>query len=189
MSMAQDQPTDAELLALTRSDGTAFGVFYRRHVHAVLGFVVRRVGNAEAGADLTAEVFATALIQAESYAPERGEASSWLYGIANNKVLSYQRSGAIESRARHRLGIASLALTDEGIERVERLASLDVEARVLHEAMDDLPDDQREALLARVVDERSYAEIAHDSDVSALLARKRVSRALHALRNRLGAST
>lgn len=189
MDVAQDQPTDAELLALTRSDGTAFGVFYRRHVHAVLGFVVRRVGSAEAGADLTAEVFATALVQAESYEPKRGEALSWLYGIARNKVLSYERSGAIEARARRRLGIAPLSLNDEGIERVERLASLDVEATVLHEAMDDLPRDQREALLARVVAEQSYEEIARDSQVSPLLARKRVSRALHALRNRIGANT
>jgi DNA-directed RNA polymerase specialized sigma24 family protein len=58
--------TDEELLAaLSRSrEPAAFSAFYRRHVDDVLGFLARRTGDAELAADLTAEVFATVLLQA-----------------------------------------------------------------------------------------------------------------------------
>jgi DNA-directed RNA polymerase specialized sigma24 family protein len=45
-----------------------------------------------------------------------------------------------------------------------------------------LPPEQREAVLARIVDERPYAEIANEMQCSELLVRQRVSRGLRALR-------
>ena len=45
-----------------------------------------------------------------------------------------------------------------------------------------LPPAQRDAVLARVVDERPYAEIAQEMQCSELLVRQRVSRGLRALR-------
>lgn len=77
-------------------------------------------------------------------------------------------------------------MDDEALERVERLASLDVSAAVLQDALEDLPADQREAVLARVVEERSYEEIGARADVTTIAARQRVSRGLAALRHRLG---
>ena len=53
-------------------------------------------------------------------------------------------------------------------------------ARLLAE----LPDQQRRAVLARVVDERGYDEIAVGAGVSEAVARKRVSRGLAGLRRR-----
>ena len=50
--------TDEELLA---GDPEAFAAFYRRHVAPLLGYFLRRTGNAELAADLTAETFAAAL--------------------------------------------------------------------------------------------------------------------------------
>src|SRR4051812_46868639 len=48
-----------------------------------------------------------------------------------------------------------------------------------------LPDDQRDAVRARVLDDRSYEEIAADQRISAPAARQRVSRGLAALRAHL----
>lgn len=159
------------------------GALYDQHVHAVLRWTVRAVGDAETGADLTAEVFATALLEASRFDPARGDAGAWLFGIARNKVRMYHRTGAVEMRARRRLGLARVELSDEGIERVERLASLDVDG--LGAALDVLPRDQRDAVVARVVDERSYDEIAAAADVTPALARQRVSRGLRTLRRRM----
>lgn len=178
--------SDEELLARALTDPAAFGAFYRRHGAAVLAFLVRRSGSAEAGAELTAEVFATALARVETYRPERAPAIVWLFAIARNRLTDYHRSGAVASRARRRLGIARIAMDDEALERVERLASLDVSATVLHDALDGLPAEQREAVLARVVEERSYEEIGARADVTTTAARQRVSRGLAALRHRLG---
>jgi RNA polymerase sigma-70 factor (ECF subfamily) len=45
-----------------------------------------------------------------------------------------------------------------------------------------LPAEQRDAVLARVVDERPYPEIAAEMNCSELLVRQRVSRGLRQLR-------
>lgn len=52
--------------------------------------------------------------------------------------------------------------------------------------MGDLPAEQRDAVLARVVAERSYTQIAADLEVSEAVVRQRVSRGLGVLRGRLG---
>jgi DNA-directed RNA polymerase specialized sigma24 family protein len=71
-------------------------------------------------------------------------------------------------------------VTDDDIARIDALA----EAAVVVELLDDLPEDQRAAVLARVVDERGYDEIAVRAGVSEAVARKRVSRGLAGLRRR-----
>ena len=54
--------TDDELLRLTSDDREAFGEFYGRHVWAVLGELRRRGLATDEALDLTAEVFAAALV-------------------------------------------------------------------------------------------------------------------------------
>jgi RNA polymerase sigma-70 factor (ECF subfamily) len=48
--------------------------------------------------------------------------------------------------------------------------------------LEGLPEDQREAVRARVIDETDYAELALRLEISPTAARKRVSRGLAALR-------
>jgi RNA polymerase sigma-70 factor (ECF subfamily) len=177
--------SDAELLAAAKSEREAFGAFYRRHVTAVLAFCVRR-SDAEAGADLTAETFATALLRSGDFDARRGEASAWLFGIARNLVANYHRTGAIQRRAQRRLGMERVTVEPDDLDRIENLASPDVSAQVLAESLTALPDDLRVAVVARVVQNRTYDEIAEASGVSSVAARKRVSRGLAALRQRLG---
>lgn len=181
-----DVTSDEELLARARTDGAAFGVFYRRHAPAVLSFLVRRSGSAQDGAELTAETFAAALEHVGSYRADRAPAVTWLFAIARNQLIDYHRSGVVRSRARRRVGIRPIAMDDEALERVERLASLEVSAEVLHEALDELPAPQREAVIARVVGELTYEEIGARDDSTTAAVRQRVSRGLAALRHRLG---
>lgn len=178
--------SDEELLAWSLEDPAAFGAFYRRHAEAVLSFLVRRSGSAQAGTELTAEVFAAALQHVRSYRPDRAEPVAWLYGIAHNKLADFHRTGAVQARARRRMGFERIVVDDQELDRVERLASLDVTPAALADALDDLPGDQRRAVVARVVLEKSYPQISEESNVTTAVARQRVSRGLAALRQRLG---
>ncbi|HEY5344169.1 MAG TPA: sigma factor-like helix-turn-helix DNA-binding protein, partial [Solirubrobacteraceae bacterium] len=63
----------------------------------------------------------------------------------------------MEDSARRGLRLEPVELTDADLDRVEELASLDEEILVL---IDGLPVPLRQALAARVLDERSYEEIA-----------------------------
>jgi RNA polymerase sigma factor (sigma-70 family) len=174
-----DRMSDAELLALTKTTPNAFGIFYSRHDQAVLAYLWRRTGDAEASLDLTAEVFAAALAGIRRYDSERGAARGWLFGIANKKLAVSHRQHALEHAARRKIGMPRLAFTDEMLERVEDMADA-AESGYLR-GLERLSPDERAAVEARVIDERDYADIAARSDTSEAAIRQRVSRGLSRL--------
>lgn len=184
--MARTADHDDELLrCFAGGDPEAFVAFYRRHLGPVLGFFLRRTGDPELAADLTAEVFAAALIAAARYRPGERPALAWLYGIAAHKLADSRRRGRIEDRARRALAMEPLWLDEEDLERVERMADADSAGQQLAAVLASLPAAQRDAVLARVVNERPYPEIAAAMSCSELLVRQRVSRGLRALRTHM----
>lgn len=181
--MSSDDSDDALLERYAAGDADAFVVFYKRHLSAMLGFFLRRTGDRELTADLTAEVFAAALLAAASYRPGGRPALAWLYGIAAHKLVDSRRRGQIEDAARRRLSLEPLALEDDDLARVEELASTTPDDGALLTALESLPADQRDAVLARVVEERDYRDIAAHLRCSEMVVRQRVSRGLATLRS------
>lgn len=176
--------SDAQLLAgIAACDERAFSAFYRRYLAMIVGWCMRRTGDPDLTADLTAEVFAGVLVSAARYEPTGATAAGWLIGIARNVMGHSLRRGQVDARARQRLGVPRLAVEDADIEAVLELAARDgsTAARLMAE----LPSDERDAVHARVVEERDYAEIALELGCSEMVVRKRVSRGLSRLRAQL----
>jgi RNA polymerase sigma factor (sigma-70 family) len=169
--------SDEALLASVATDPEAFGVFYRRHEDRILRYFLRRGASAEVAADLTAEVFAAALVGAAGFRPG-GPAAAWLYGIARNTLAASGRRGRVEARARARLGMAPLELSDDSLERILALEA----DSAASDALDDLSPLERAAVEARVLQERDYGDIAADLRCSEAVVRQRVSRGLARLR-------
>ncbi|MGI8624863.1 MAG: RNA polymerase sigma factor, partial [Solirubrobacteraceae bacterium] len=138
---------DAELLAATQTEPAAFADFYARYERVLLAFFVARTRDPELAADLTAEVFASALEASGRFDQDRsadGTAAPWLFAIARNTLATSQRRGTVAAEARHRLGMREvLTLDDAAYDRVEELASLDLSALT---GLADLPGAQRDAL-------------------------------------------
>jgi RNA polymerase sigma-70 factor (ECF subfamily) len=176
--MGAERRTDEELLAATRDDPEAFGVFYRRHEDVVLAYMLRRTRDAELAADLTAEVFASALVSVGRFRPGGHPPIAWVFGIARHVLGHSLRRQRVEDRARRRLGMPVLQLSDAAIESIERL---DGDAAV-EAALARLPEAQAGAVRARVLEDASYQEIAVRMSCSAQVARQRVSRGLATLR-------
>jgi RNA polymerase sigma factor (sigma-70 family) len=172
------EPRDEDLLV---GDPEAFAAFYRRHAVTIAAFFLRRTRDRELAADLTAETFAAALQSRRRFDPARGAAVAWLYGIARHQLARALERGRVENGARRRLGIPRLAFDDEALERIEAAAADGRVAGLLHE----LPTDERDAVRARVVGEREYADIARDAATSEAVIRKRVSRGLARMRGRM----
>jgi len=180
---ARAECSDAVLLAATRLDPDAFATFYCRYERLILGYLLRRTGDPEIAADLAAEVFAAALGAAGRYRAESPTAVGWLLTIAQRTLAGSRRRGRVEARARRRVGIRDAVIfSGEDLERIETLCSLDGQTLAL---LDALPRDQRDAVRAHVLDERSYRDIAGELDTSELVIRKRVSRGLSALKRQL----
>jgi RNA polymerase sigma-70 factor (ECF subfamily) len=170
------QLPDDELLARTAHDREAFGEFYDRHVRAVLAELRHRGLATEDALDVTAEVFAAALLASRRYRPGEAPARAWLLGIARNKLAHRRRRAAVETAARRKLGMVRLTYSDEALERVEEL--LEAEDRRYTNGTTALPPAEREAVVARVIEERDYDEIAAASGATPAAVRQRVSRGL-----------
>jgi RNA polymerase sigma factor (sigma-70 family) len=181
---SDDDRADEALLVAGRRDADAFGLFYRRRVDAVLAFFLRRTGNHELAADLTAETFAAALAALPRYRPDRSPALAWLFTIAHRKMVDSIRRGQVEDRARRRLGLEPLVFSDEDIERVEQRAAAAAGNSALL-ALERLSAEQRVAIEGRVLDETEYEELAGRLRCSQAVVRKRVSRGLAEMRARM----
>lgn len=180
---AQSEPSDAELLAASRAQPQSFAAFYDRYETAIVGYFMRRTRDPEVAADLTAEVFAAALGASHRYRPQAPSAAAWLFTIAHNTLCKSRRKGRVEAVARKRLGIReAVRLAPDEVVALERVGEDD---GWVQELLARLPAQQREAVRARVLDERSYEEIAGELEISELVVRKRVSRGLSRLRAEL----
>jgi RNA polymerase sigma factor (sigma-70 family) len=175
-----ENQADIDLLRLSRSREDAFAVFYRRYERLVAGWLMRRTGRPELVADLTAEVFAAAYLGAERFRDGPEPAGAWLLGIARNKLLRSLRRDRTEASARRRLAIERVAVSYDSLAAIEELRGIGVV-----ELLEQLPDDQREAVRARVLAELDYEQLARANAISPAAARKRVSRGLGVLRRRL----
>src|SRR4051812_35666302 len=159
--------SDAALLAAARTDPGAFRELYDRYAERVLAYHHRRCRDEDAAHELTAETFAQAWLVRARFRDEcDGSAAPWLFGIARNVLRVSVRRRALEASARERLGMpvaTALSPQDEWLEGLDE---------------DELPD----AVRLRVLEDRSYEEIAATLGTTPAAARVRVHRGLAALR-------
>ncbi|MDA0184171.1 RNA polymerase sigma factor [Solirubrobacter phytolaccae] len=185
--MSDLRPRSDERLLREREPGvagSAFAVFYERHRRAVLAYFQRRTRTPELAADLAAETFAQALQSRWRFRAhtDDGSAAAWLFGIAGHVHSRSLRKGRVEDQARRRLGLPAMALDDEAIREITESDG----DQAITDALARLPEDQRAAIRARIVEEQSYADIASRLRCSEGVIRKRVSRGLVSLRRDLG---
>lgn len=183
---ARERGVGAEQLPLIGIDPDIFEAFYREQVEGVQRFVVRRVGDRDRAADLTAEIFLAAIDSAHRYRPRLGTPRAWLLGIARILVANDGRR-----RNRQRVGEERLrgsALLDE-----DDAAGLDARidaatrSRELYTAMGRLPEGERAVLELVALDDLSLTEAAAAAGVRPVTARVRLHRARRKLRTELEA--
>jgi RNA polymerase sigma factor (sigma-70 family) len=176
---------DVELIRRSWNTPEIFGVLFERHAEAMLAFFARRTFDAEAAAELVAETFAEAFSSRRRFRPQDVDGAAWLYGIGKHLLSRYFRTGLVEAKARRRLGMPERTVNDDDYERIEELMDLEDVATRIRDAMSTLHEDQRAAVTARVVEGRSYREVATTLGISEPNARQRVSRALKKLATEL----
>lgn len=171
--------TDARLLVAARTDPAAFRELYERYAPRVYGYHLARCADEHAAHDLTAETFAQAwLVRARFRDEAGGSAGPWLFAIARHVLLASVRKRQLERTACERLGVLDALDRAEVVPDERWLEGLD-------EALAELPQEQREALELRIVDDLDYAGVALAQQISAGAARVRVHRGLAALRTYL----
>lgn len=140
---------------LQRADSSAITTVYRQHHVAVRAFSQRLLGDIEAAEDLVQDVFVALPGAIRRF---RGECAlrTFLVSIAVNHAKNHVRAAA-----RRRAALARLAREPE---RSSHDPHRDAERRQLGDrlmhALDELPLEQRVALVLSEIEERTSAEIA-----------------------------
>ena len=182
-----DQPVaattdDALMLAWAAGDASAFEVLYGRHRGPLFRFLLAQLRDRPLAEELYQDVWQRVIAARATWRPEAAFAT-WLYRIAHNRLNDHWRA------QRHRppatvdadLLTASLADPDDP----EGLASREETRARLQEALAELPEDQREAVLLRLQQELSLDEIGRITGVGRETVKSRLRYALDKLRQRL----
>ena len=181
--------TDQELVRRVQAgDQTAFNLLVLKYQHRVLKLVGRFVNDASEAEDVAQEAFLKAYRALASF---RGDSAfyTWLYRIAINTAKN-----ALVSQRRRPVDF-DLDLQDpEQYDRHARLKESDTPEGVLlteeirtvvEEAMEQLPEDLRTAIVLRELEGLSYEEIAEAMDCPVGTVRSRIFRAREAIDKKL----
>jgi RNA polymerase sigma factor (sigma-70 family) len=179
MDEMQDQ-SDAQLLRAYAESGhePAFREIVVRHADLVYSAALRQVESSDLACDVAQSVFTDLARKARPLADKLTEGSSlvgWLYRSTRFAALNQLRDDR-RRLAHERLAMEQLITDTEAAPDWERVRP------VLDEAMADLSDEDREALLLRYFKNHDFRAVGRALGVSNDAAQKRVSRAVDRLR-------
>lgn len=153
--------TDEELVLLSKNGNLdAFNRLVERHQGAVYAVAFRLLGERTAAEDATQEAFLSAYRAIASF--RAGSVRAWLLRIVTNQAKDYLR-------ARRRRPAVSLEAAMESAERLRSISAADDPERtserhareaLLHQALQELPFEQRAVIVIVDVGGFSYEEAA-----------------------------
>jgi RNA polymerase sigma-70 factor (ECF subfamily) len=159
--MIATDPDEDQILMCELGGGNelALNRLMQRWSGRVISYLERLCGNHATACDLAQEVFVRVYKNRHRFRPEC-KFSTWLYAIATNLARNHARW-----HQRHPLRLVDPATLREGAPAChqpppDQHAELSEQARRVRDAIEALPDDQREALLLSVFEGLSHQEIA-----------------------------
>ncbi len=179
------EPSDLELVRRAqRNERGAFDLLVLKYQHKVIKLVARLLRDPTEAEDVAQEAFVKAYRALGSF---RGDSAfyTWLYRIAVNTARN-----AIASRQRRPLDYEAELSESEQLNLASRLrdndtpesTALSEEIRVtVNDAIEQLPEDLRTAIVLREVEGLSYEEIAAAMDCPVGTVRSRIFRAREAI--------
>ena len=184
---AENDAEDVRLMNLVaRGDTAAFEALVERHQALVVGTVARMLGSNSDVEDLAQQVFLRVWRSATRYVP-RAKFTTWLLKITRNLVFNEMR----RTKRQAHIPIQTesqgddLPIKDESVQSpAESLLEHELQ-QAIENAILQLPDTQRMALILRRYEGRSYEEIGEILDLSVPAVKSVLFRARTELRARL----
>ena len=150
--MAMKEDEKILLLDCQQGNTQSFGPLYDRYIKDIYRFVYYRVHHKETAEDLTSTVFFKALDRINQCDPEKSF-SAWLYQIARNTIIDHYRTRKKTMNIEDAWDIADDSDYDADIHLKSQL-------KEIKKHLSSLSAIQRNILIMRVWEEKSYREIA-----------------------------
>lgn len=176
------EPTDEELMqAVCRGDRSAYQTLVKQHLKAISHYAYRLLGNRKDTEDITQEVFLRLWTGAQKWQPEKSRLTTWLHRITHNLCIDYLRKqGRMQTRDTFEDEPA-----DPPHQNEEAADESNDATRLLREALDSLPENQRSALTLCHYQGFSNKEAAAIMNISVKALESSIARAKRSLRERL----
>lgn len=151
---------------------------FRSERKRLLDFIRRRVRTEEDAEDILADVFYQ-LLSSYSVTEPIEKMTSWLFTVARNKIIDWYRKKRPESLPRDE-NDPSLPLNLEDIlydptQNPDQVFARSLVWTELADALDELPEEQKEVFIMHELEGKSFKEIAESTGepINTLLSRKR----------------
>ena len=180
--------TDESLMhSFARGNMKAFEQLYDRHETSVWRFVFRSVQDNALTDDLVQEVWFSVTRSAASYAPT-AKFKTWLFTMARNRVIDHVRTAknhaSIDAENEEGESMFSDLAAESRLGPLRQVSSRE-QAKALLDAIEQLPEDQREAFLLQAEGDMSVEEIAAAIGVTFETAKSRLRYARNKLKTLL----
>lgn len=176
--MNLDHLSDEELMVMYQNgNDLAFQALYSRHSGRVLAFIRSKISNSELAGDIFQEVFIK-IHKSKKLYNSSFEVLPWIFTITRTSVID-----GLRKNKNNRVSY------EEDIDKLSVLVP-ELENNLSHEdlapALSRLPQNQREAIHMRYVDENTFEEIAKHLGTSSENVRQLVSRGVKSMKKFFG---
>ena len=180
--------TDEELMrAVCNGEQFAYQTIVKQHLTSISHYAFRILGNQKDSEDITQETFLKLWINAEKWQPEKAKLSTWLHRIAHNLCIDYLRKhGSIQTLENIEEGEGSIENLRDWQESHEISETRTQQDQILKNAISNLPENQRSALVLCHYSGFSQKEAASIMDISVKALESVITRAKRSLRKQLG---
>lgn len=177
---------EKELVQRTmEGDEEAFGVLVKKYRTKVFNLAYSLTRDRDAADDLAQESFIKAYFALPRFKLKSGF-GTWLYRIAMNTVKDYLRKKSKIREVAFGKEIEHLVIQEDEMERKEKKQQEEQNRRLVHEAIQSLPEKYQLILSLRDIQGFSYGEIADILNISPGTVDSRLHRARKSLRKKIG---
>jgi RNA polymerase sigma factor (sigma-70 family) len=153
---------EALVVRYAGGEAAAFDLLYRRHEMRIWRYLARNVGNRASVDELMQEVWFAVARDAPRYRPS-ARFTTWLFTVARNRMIDALRSSrrlvSLDSLGYESGALLGQLTTEPDVGPLAAAVGRD-EASALAAALQQLPQEQRDALLLQIEGDLSVEEVA-----------------------------
>ncbi|MCE5300290.1 MAG: RNA polymerase sigma factor [Spirochaetia bacterium] len=179
------------MMELKAGNREAFNTIVEKHSKRIINYLYRFTGSYEDSQDLSQEVFIKVHNAAKCYIPA-AKFTTWIYRIASNTAIDSMRKrkasgspGSLNEHMEKYGDDTGHQAADDRKQPVDRELVRGERDDNIRQALLSLPQNQRAAIILKIYEDKSYAEIASIIGVSVPSVESLIHRARQALKTKL----
>ena len=186
---ATQELTDEQLMVNVQEGRQAvLSALHDRFVGRVYGMALQKLADPAEAEDVTHDVFVNLWQRSATFQPGRGKVSSWILTVAHNQIIDNLRRRRRAGEAHEAMARDPVAVSEVAHEDTASIVEQNEEAQQVGQALQSLPDDQREVIVLSYYQGYSQAEIAERVQIPLGTVKSRMRLAMDKLRGDLRSS-